>query len=371
MKKLGLIINPVAGMGGKVGLKGSDGEDVIEKARELGAEPESGKKTLKALKKLEELKDQLLVYVAEGPMGEDVIKETDLDYEVVYETAEQTRPEDTEELAKLFLEKDVDLILFAGGDGTARNITAAVGLNIPVLGIPAGVKIHSPVYGRSPENAGEMACKYLRGDNVQVQEEEVIDIKEDAFRRDEIITDVYGYLNVPYDISYMQNLKSISPQSDKEAQTSAALRVIDDMEEDVYYIIGSGSTNARIMEELGLDVTMLGVDIIKNKELVQKDVNEQEIIDIIDGQPTKLIVTPMGGQGYIFGRGNQQLSAKVLSHLNKEDVTVIASPDKMKGLKSNPLLIYTGDDEIDEKFSGYYRVVIAYDQSKMHKAEQA
>lgn len=371
MKKLGLIINPVAGMGGKVGLKGSDGEEVIEKARELGAEPESGKKTLKAIEKLKGLKDQVCLYLADGAMGEEVVQDTDFNYEVIYQTGEKTTADDTKQVAQALLDLDVDLILFAGGDGTARNITEAVGLNIPVLGIPAGVKIHSPVYGLSPEHAGEMAYKYLRGDPVEVQEEEVIDIQEDAFRRDEIITNVYGYLNVPYDRSHMQNLKSSSPQSDKEAQISAALRVIDDMEEDVYYIIGSGSTTARIMEELELEGTVLGVDIIKNKKLVQKDVNEQEIIDIIQGQPARLVVTPMGGQGYIFGRGNQQLSAKVLSHLDKEDVSIVASAQKMQGLKSNPLLIYTGDDQIDEKFSGYYRVIIAYDQTKMHKAVQA
>lgn len=371
MKKIGLIINPVAGMGGKVGLKGSDGKEVIQRARQLGAEPESGQKALKALKKLEPLKDSLTVYVANGPMGEEVVKQTSLNYEVVYEVVKETDSSDTEELAKIFLEKEVDLILFAGGDGTARNITSAVGLDVPVLGIPAGVKIHSPVYGRSPESSGEMALKYLRGDEVKVQEEEVIDIEEEAFRRDEIITEVYGFLNVPYDTSHMQNLKSSSPQSDKEAQISAALKVIDDMEDDTYYIIGSGSTNARILEELGLPMTMLGVDIIKNKKLVAKDVNENEIIDIIKGHPTKLVVTPMGGQGYIFGRGNQQLSAKVLKELDKKDIIVIASPGKMSGLGSNPLLIYTGNDEIDQAFSGYYSVIIGYDQFRMQKAVKA
>lgn len=371
MKKLGLIINPIAGMGGKVGLKGSDGKEVIEQARELGAKPESGGKALKALKKLEPLKDDLMVYVANGPMGEDVIKETSLNYEVAYNAGEETDPEDTEKLAKQFLEQGVDLILFAGGDGTARNIAAAVGLDIPVLGIPAGVKIHSPVYGRSPESAGEMAYLYLSGDEIQVQEEEVIDIEEEAFRRDEIITEIYGYLNVPYDTSHMQNLKSITPQSDTEAQLSAALQVLDDMKDGYYYIIGSGSTNGRILEELDLPVTMLGVDIIKDKKLVAKDVNESEIIDIIKGQPTKLVVTPMGGQGYIFGRGNQQLSANVLRELDKKDIIIIASPGKMDGLGSNPLLIYTGDEEIDEEFSGYYSVITGYGQHRMQKAVRA
>lgn len=371
MKKLGLIVNPIAGMGGKVGLKGSDGKEVIEKAKELGAKPESGIKTKKALSKLNGLKDDLTIYVAKGPMGEDVVKDSPFNYEVVYDPGEESTPEDTEKLAKQLLEEKVDLILFAGGDGTARNITAAVGLDIPVLGIPAGVKIHSPVYGRSPENAGEMAHLYLSDASVQVQEEEVIDIEEEAFRRDEIITEIYGYLNVPYDDSHMQNLKSITPQSDGEAQVSIALRIIDEMEEGFYYIIGSGSTNGKILEELDLPVTQLGVDIIKDKELVAKDVNESEILDIIKDQPTKLIVTPMGGQGYIFGRGNQQLSANVLREIDKKNIQVIATPGKMDGLGSRPLLIYTGDDAVDQKLSGYYSVIIGYDRSRMQKAVQA
>lgn len=371
MKKLGLIVNPIAGMGGRVGLKGSDGADVIRKARELGAEPESGKKALKALRKIEPLGDNVKVLVASGAMGEDLVKETKLEYEVVYETGEVTNPEDTMKLAQQFVEEGVDLILFAGGDGTARNIFTAVERSIPVLGIPAGVKIHSPVYGVTPENSGELAYKYLRGDEIELRDEEVMDINEEAFRRDEIEIELFGYLKVPYDESHLQNLKSTTPQSDSDAQISAALRVIDDMEEDVYYVIGSGSTTARIMEELDLPVTILGVDIIKNKELVQKDVTEKEIIEIIKGQEARLVVTPMGGQGYLFGRGNQQLSADVLREVEKDNIIIVASTGKLDGLDRHPLIVYTGDEEIDNKVSGYYQVIVGYDRTRVHKVAPA
>lgn len=371
MKKLGLIVNPVAGMGGKVGLKGSDGEDIIERATELGAVPESGDKTLKALEKLTPLSDNITVLTASGAMGEEVVSQTDLNYEVIHDSGERSTPDDTVAIANKFIEEDVDLILFAGGDGTARNIASAVKTGLPVVGIPAGVKIHSPVYGITPENSGELAYKYLRGDNIELRNEEVIDIEEEAFRRDEIITAVYGYLTVPYDSTNLQNLKSISPQSDDESQVSAALKLIDEMNDEDYYIIGSGSTTAKVMEELDLPVTMLGVDIIRNKKLVAKDVNETDMLEIISGESPKLIVTPMGGQGYLFGRGNPQISAKVLAEIEKDDITIIASPSKMTGLQGRPLLVYTGDQEIDEKISGYYRVILSYDRYKMYKVKSA
>lgn len=173
---------------------------------------------------------------------------------------------------------------------------------------------------------------------------------EEAFRNDKVEVRLFGYLKVPFDQTYLQNQKSPTPQSDEKAQESIALEIIDSMEDDVYYIIGSGTTPMHILEELGLDYTILGVDIVQNKKLVAKDVNEKEIIDIIKGHKAKLIVTPMGGQGYVFGRGNQQLSQNVLRLLEKDDITIIATEGKLKGLGDNDLLIYTLDDEVDKSF---------------------
>lgn len=366
-KKLGIVINPIAGMGGRVGLKGTDGQEVLEEARKRGAKSEAPAKALKALSKLEAIKDDITLLVASGAMGEDIAKEAGLNYEVIHKLEGDSQPEDTYELAKKLMDAGVDLILFAGGDGTARDIAKIVKVEVPTIGIPAGVKIHSPVYATTPEHAGELALNYLRGDNLPLRDEEVIDIEEEAFRRDEIITKVYGYLSVPYDETHLQNLKSPTPQSDHEAQISAALDVIDKMEEDVYYIIGSGSTVAPILTELGLKPTILGVDIIKNKELVKADVYEQQILDIIQDKPTKLVVTPMGGQGYLFGRGNHQLSDKVLAKLEKKDIIIVATPNKLNTLNGQPLLVYTGDRKVDEAVSGYYKILLGYENSRMYK----
>ena len=367
MKKLGLIINPIAGMGGKVGLKGTDGQEVLQEAIKRGANPEAPTKAQKALEQLKPLSDQLRIYVAGGKMGADLLAKSPFQYEIIHPIEGESQPEDTLLLAEKLLEEEVDLILFAGGDGTARDLASVIKVAIPTIGIPAGVKIHSPVYATTPEHAGKLALKYLSDQGLSLRDEEVIDIEEEAFRRDEIITKVYGYLSVPYDESHMQNLKSPTPQSDEDAQVSAALDIIDQMEEDTYYIIGSGSTVASVMIELGIEPTMLGVDIIRNKELVKKDVYEQEILDIIGDQPAKLIVTPMGGQGYLFGRGNHQLSDKVLERLDKTDIMIIATPGKLNGLHGNPLLVYTGNRAIDEKIAGYYPVIQGYQNSRMYK----
>lgn len=369
MKKIGLVINPIAGMGGRVGLKGTDGVEVLKKARELGSIPEAPLKAIKALEKLLPLKDSVTVLVSEGQMGEDEVKEVGLNYEVVYKPEPgETSNADTTELCKIFEKENVELILFVGGDGTARDIFNAIETRVPAIGVPAGVKIHSPVYGNTPESAGQLAYEYLDGAQLTLKDEEVVDLDEDAFREDRVEVRVYGYLKVPYNEIYLQNMKSQSPQSDENAQESIALDVIDEMEDDLFYIIGSGTTTMYIMKELGLEYTILGVDIIKNKKLIAKDVNEQQILDIIGDEPFKLIVTPMGGQGYIFGRGNQQLSSRVLNKVDKKDVMIVSTAGKLATLQNRDMLIYTLDDACDEKLSGYYRVVIGYGRYMVHKA---
>lgn len=371
-KKIGLIVNPIAGMGGRVGLKGTDGAQVLDLARERGAQAEAPGKARKALRQLEGVKDLFTLLLAEGSMGTEVTEGLDLNQEIVYTQEGPSQRDDTLQLAQILKDQAVDLILFAGGDGTARDLVEVIGLDIPVIGIPAGVKIHSPVYARTPEHAGQLAGKYIQGDAIQVQDEEVIDIEEAAFRQDEIITQVYGYLSVPYDQSHMQNLKSPTPQSDAASQESIALYILDHMEEDVTYILGTGSTVAAISEELGQPTTRLGVDVMRNREIIAKDVGEEALLDILDQDPkTQLILTPMGGQGYLIGRGNHQISDRVLAHIPKSQVIIVATPHKLTSLHGQPLLVYSGDPAIDQALSGYYKVVTGYEMAKMYKVQPA
>lgn len=367
--KLGFIVNPIAGMGGKVGLKGTDGTEILQRARELGAEPEAPKKAIKALGILTPLRDKLRIITCPGDMGENEAVAAGFVPTVIGDRKDDTGPKDTEQAARHMLNLGVDLLLFAGGDGTARNIYNAIGAKMPALGIPAGVKIHSAVYANHPRSAGEVALKYLQGELETLREAEVMDIDEEAFRQGQVTAELYGYLQVPYERQLVQSLKAGRTEGEEAALDAVADRIIDEMELDVLYIIGPGTSTRPIMDKLNLPNTLLGVDLIKNRRLVASDVSEQEILRHLDGQQTKIIVTVIGGQGYIFGRGNQQLSAKVIQKVGKKNIRIIATKNKIVSLRGQPLLVDTGDDEVNAEFNDYMRVVTSYNEEMMYKVQ--
>lgn len=356
-------------MGGKVGLKGTDGTEILQRARELGAEPEAPKKAIKALEILTPLRDKLRIITCPGDMGENEAVAAGFVPTVVGDRKDDTGPEDTEQAARHMLNLGVDLLLFAGGDGTARNIYNAIGAKMPALGIPAGVKIHSAVYANHPRSAGEVALKYLQGELETLREAEVMDIDEEAFRQGQVTAELYGYLQVPYERQLVQSLKAGRTEGEEAALDAVADRIIDEMELDVLYIIGPGTSTRPIMDKLDLPNTLLGVDLIKNRRLVASDVSEQEILRHLDGQQTKIIVTVIGGQGYIFGRGNQQLSAKVIQKVGKKNIRIIATKNKIVSLRGQPLLVDTGDDEVNAEFNDYMRVVTSYNEEMMYKVQ--
>lgn len=369
MKKLGLIINPIAGMGGRVGLKGTDGTNILDKAIKLGAFQEAPGKALRALEKLLPIKEELIIITCSGDMGENQVKKLGFTYKVVYTNKNiNTNREDTKEGIKKINEKEVDLILFVGGDGTARDIYESIGNKEVVLGIPAGVKIYSPVYGNTPEKAGELALLYLNKKNKNTIEEEVVDIDENSYRNNIFRTKLCGYLRIPVNKRFMQNKKAPTPLSDETIQKSIALDIVDNMEKDTYYIIGPGTTTKAIMKSLNLPYSLLGVDILINKEVVGLDLSEKQILTYISGRSSKLIITPTGGQGYLLGRGNQQISYKVITQIGKENIIIIATSNKIIELRGNPLLVYTGDKKTDKVLEGYYRVKVGYGMEKMYFA---
>lgn len=369
MKKIGLIVNPIAGMGGSVGLKGSDGEDILKKAIELGAEPKSGLRTKKTLEKLNHLKDKFQILTYPGEMGEEPAVSSGFQPEVIGNIEKgNTKPEDTYNAAVDMKNEGVDLILFAGGDGTARNIYDAVGISIPTLGIPAGVKIHSAVYGQNPKRTGELIELYIKGKVIELKEVEVMDIDEEAFREGRVVARLYGYLNVPFEKEFIQTRKAGGIEGEEASLAGMANYIINTMEDDCVYIIGPGTTTKRIMDRLDLENTLLGVDLIENKEIIGEDVTEKEILSLIEGKKVKLIITIIGGQGYIFGRGNQQISPEVINKIGKENIIVVASRDKLNTIFGSPMLIDTGDEETNLNLEGYYRVVVGYEDTIIHKA---
>ena len=358
MKHIGLIINPVAGMGGKVGLKGTDG--VTEKAILLGAVPQAPDRAKQALNILKDIKDEVEVFTCSGEMGEKEAKEYGFITKVIWDCADKTHCRDTIEAAKKMLDLGMDLILFAGGDGTARDIFNAVGEEVAVVGIPAGVKIHSPVYAQNPSKAGELAKLYLMGKINKLQEAEVLDIDEEAYRLGSVNTKLHGYLKIPYGRGYTQNRKSGTPFSENASQNAISFDVIDNMGKDITYIVGPGTTTRPIMQNLNLPNTLLGVDVICNKQLIALDVAEKQLLEITAAQECKLIITPIGGQGYLFGRGNQQISPDVIKKIGKKNIIVIATKQKIGELQGKPFYVDTGDDRLNADLKGYVRVIVGY-----------
>lgn len=361
LRKIGFIVNPIAGMGGRVGLKGTDG--VLEEAIRLGALPMAPAKAARALKSLAGLRDELVILTGSGELGERVALELGFDVQVVYEAAGAvTSQADTVALSKAVAAQGGELILFAGGDGTARNLVEAgiYETGIPVVGIPAGVKIHSPVFATHPEKAGELVVGVLTragsSAGAKWREAEVLDISEEDYRSGRVMTKLYGYLVVPSDRGRMQNKKAPSPQSEANAHREIALEIVAQMEDGTAYFVGPGTTTRAVLEALGQPHTLLGVDVVLNGKVICQDASEKDLLAIQSQHPCRLIVTPTGGQGFLLGRGNQQLSPEVLGGIGRENLMVIATQEKLAELKHQPLLVDTGDPEVDALLRGYVKV---------------
>ncbi|GAB60126.1 ATP-NAD kinase family protein [Rheinheimera nanhaiensis] len=364
--RLGLIINPLAGLGGSVALKGSDGQ--AEQALALGATPQAMNRASTALNELAALADKFEVLTVAGDMGQSVCQALGLAYQLLYSPAQwPSTAEDTETAARLMAEQGVDLLLFAGGDGTARNICAVVGDSTTVLGIPAGVKIHSGVYAISPQAAGKLVGKLIAGELVSLSEAPVMDIDEQAFRQGVVKARRYGEMRIPAQLRYVQSVKMGGRESEELVLADLAAYVVSLLEDNVRYVMGSGSTVAAVMAELGLDNTLLGVDVIENGKLIGKDVSAAQLLELVQGYPSKLIITLIGGQGHVFGRGNQQLSPAVIRAIGRDNILLIASKTKLQQLDGRPLLADTGDAGLDQQLTGLINVLTGYNDYVIYR----
>ena len=368
LKRLGLIVNPVAGMGGRVGLKGSDGAETLRRAKELGATKTSPARAAEAMKHLAAMKDQIELYTYPGEMGEDEAQSVGFEPKVLGEIKTgETTSADTKAAASEMARLSVDLLLFAGGDGTARDVCEAIDGNVPALGIPTGVKIHSGVYAVSPAAAGELAAKYLRGEVSSVQQSEVMDIDEEAFRENRLSARLYGYLRVPREEAYVQGSKEATPVQEDENLKAIAADLADEMRPDTLYVLGPGSTISSVAEHLGLAKTLLGVDVVQGGRIVASDVNEEQLLKIVTGRRAKIVVTVIGGQGFVFGRGNQQISPRVIRAVGRENIVIAATPAKLETLHGKPLLVDTGDPALDAELTGYTRVITDYGRRVVYR----
>lgn len=328
MFRLGLVVNPLAGLGGPVALKGSDG--VAAEALARGAEPRALERTRIAVECLLPLVEKIEFLTFPGAMGGELLERMGFRHRLLGEwQGAVSSAADTRLAIERLQEAGVALILFAGGDGTARDVAGVVREQQPVLGIPAGVKIHSGVYAISPRAAGELARRLVEGGLVRLASGEVRDLDEEALRAGRVAARWYGEMTVPEEGHFMQHVKQAGMESEELVLVDLADWLAENWEDGVRYVLGPGSTLHGLARNLGLETTLLGVDVLENGAVIARDVDEARLFELVDGHPAYLLVTAIGGQGHVIGRGNQQISPRVLRAIGLERMRVVATKRKL------------------------------------------
>jgi predicted polyphosphate/ATP-dependent NAD kinase len=361
--RLGVLVNPYAGIGGSVGLKGSDGVEIRDRALQLGAGLRAPERMQRALEKINRYSQQLDIFCFAGDMGETSVKAAGFIPQILGEAKQiPSSAEDSLDALDALLNCKLDLILFAGGDGTARLLVDKVPATQVVLGVPAGVKIHSGVYAVSPEAAGELLDHFFSGQLVNITMRDVKDIDENALRNGKISARYYGELCVPEIHDLLQQVKNAGMEKDELAQLDIAEELIENLDDQTLYLVGTGSTTHVFLQHLGLEGSLLGVDLLLNKKLLGQDLTASALMSAIyqHNGPVKMIVTAIGGQGHIFGRGNQQFTPDIIQKIGKENIIIVAARGKILSLNGRPLLVDTHDPELDQSLAGLYPVIAGY-----------
>ncbi len=350
-------------MGGRVGLKGTDGEEALMEALRRGAKPWSPIRAREFLRNLGTAGRSAKWLTWSGEMGEELLREAGYSFKVVGQASRPTTAEDTKRAARKMSEMGVDLIIFAGGDGTACDIVDAIDMEIPILGIPAGVKMFSAVFAPTPRAAAQLLIKYLN-DETQIVEREVMDIDEDAYRAGRLTATLKGYAKTPYTPHLLLSGKETVAAVDEELmKESIAARVVEMMRPGVNYILGPGSTVAKVAELLGVEKTLLGIDVVRDGRVIVRDASEEDLLRVVEEGETWIVLSPLGGQGSLLGRGNQPISPRVLRRVGLDRIIVIATPNKLRSLEA--LTVDTGDPELDEALRGYMRVITGYHEERV------
>jgi predicted polyphosphate/ATP-dependent NAD kinase len=352
--RVGVIVNPIAGMGGTVALHGTDG-NAPERARELGAVPGSEarmRRTLAILRR--EHPGALEIVAADGAMGADSVRASGLVLSSTVGVARDlTSAQDTHSAAIAMRDVGVELLLFAGGDGTAADIVGAVGTSITLLGTPSGVKMHSGVFARTPERAGEVAAEYLlAGDRRSTEEAEVLDVTPG----EDELSDI-GVARVPRATAGVQGPKVMRATNTNADIRALGAQIAAAMRADTTYILGCGTTVGSILTALGLEGTRNGFDIVANGAIVTKDASESALFAHLSQHPSSVLVLGVvGGQGFLLGRGNQQISPRVLSLIDDENIVIVAAQNKIDALHPPELHVDLGQSEPHAALQGYRRV---------------
>lgn len=371
MRRVGFVVNPIAGMGGRVGLKGTDG--VLSEAVARGATPRAGERALEMLTSLHEgggegVAGEVEWLTCSGAMGADVLARAGVPasrIRVVHapEGGTPTTAMDTITACLAFEGEGAELVVFCGGDGTARDVLSALGVRLPVLGVPAGVKMHSGVFGLSPQAAAETLLGYLEG-GLTVGEAEVIDLDEDAYREGEWRMRTHGSARTPHAPALVQAGKfMVEASSEQLVLEDIAQGVAEYIEESpsVLWVLGPGGTLKFIGDWLGIDKTLLGIDAVAGGEQVGEDLDERGLLGLLERWPdARVLVSPIGAQGFFLGRGNLQLSPDVVRRVGVDNFWVVSTPSKLE--RTPVLRVDTGDADLDGQFRsrGQMQVIMGY-----------
>lgn len=369
MFRLGLIVNPLAGLGGPAALKGSDAPDTSQIAAERGVQSRTPERLADFFQQLLPQQQQILILTAAGAMGEAHVLANGWTAQIACQTPASTSADDTRNAAQALMQSGVDLLIFVGGDGTARDVYQAVGDKQAVLGLPAGVKMHSGVFAVTPMAAASVVQSLLRGRLVAARLGEVRDIDESAFREGKVRTAYFGEMLIPDDQLLVQCVKCSGLPDDDIQLEELCVWLQEEMQPDVLYVLGSGGTLHQLKQNLGLEQpTLLGVDLWLNGQQVGTDVYEQQLFDAVS-QNTKvrIVLSVIGGQGVVLGRGNQQLSPRVIRSAGLDSLQFIATQKRLEALGGRPLLLDSGDDALDRELSGFRRVICGYEDAVLYE----
>ena len=362
---IGLVVNPIAGLGGAVGLKGSDDPHIQELALQKGATPKSGERVLEMLAALREgIGDRNVRFLTvAGPMGETWLESQGCAYDVCFHPriGQPTTADDTRSAVRAIGSVGVDLLVFAGGDGTARDVLDAAEPSQVVMGLPCGVKMYSGVFVVTPIVAAELIAAMILGERVGGEAAEVRDIDESAYREGRLASKYYGELVVPAAHEYVQATKVSGIESEPLAQEEIAAGYAESMDEATTYVMGSGTTVGAVMRHLGLENSLLGVDVVRGGQCIAQDVSSAQLLKMIADGPSRLVVGVTGGHGFLFGRGNQQISSEVIAKVGRDQIDILATRTKLGSLANQWLEVDTGDANLDRRLQGIYKVRSGYE----------
>ena len=371
MVRIGILANPDAGLGGRLGLKGSDGQ--AELARSKGAEDRSGPRLESMLGHFSRIhrgeSRQIEWITSTGRMGTEWIP-SELEIGAIYEVHQspgKTSANDTQDAVARLLEAGIDLLVYSGGDGTTRDIVASLSDSetpeLPVIGVPSGVKMHSGCFASSPKAAAEVLSAWIQGD-LLVSSTEVLDLDEDLYRKGKWVVRLYAEAFSPNSPRWMQGSKElVQTESEEEIIIGLSDHIGESIVEDGRLVIwGSGGTLREIGGNIGFELTTLGIDATIGSEQVGTDLAESGLIELLDSHegPVTLLLSPMGGQGFLIGRGNLQLSPTVLSSIGIDNILGVVTPAKLLTVRA--LRIETGDESLDQEFAAkrYMKVLQGY-----------